>query len=47
MEARDGGSPPRIGSTRLVVRVSDVNDNSPRFDRSIYMQTVSEGETPF
>ena len=43
LEVRDGGSPTRIGLARLVVRVVDINDNSPRFDRSFYSVTIGEG----
>lgn len=43
MEATDGGIPRRIGVTQIAIRVVNVNDNSPRFDRSFYSEEVSEG----
>ena len=44
MEATDGGVPRRIGVTQIAILVVNVNDNSPRFDRSFYSEEVSEGE---
>ena len=44
VEATDGGFPRRIGVTQLIIQVVNINDNSPRFDRSFYTEEVSEGE---
>ena len=44
MEAADGGFPGRIGVTQVAIQVVNVNDNSPRFDRSFYTEEVSEGK---
>lgn len=44
MEATDAGVPRRIGVTQIAIQVLNVNDNSPRFDRSFYAEEVSEGE---
>lgn len=41
--AVDGGSPARIGTARLRINVRDVDDTSPRFDRSFYEREISEG----
>ena len=43
MEASDGE---RIGRATLVVRVLDVDDTRPVFDRSFYVQTISENAPP-
>ena len=43
VEATDGGIPRRIGVTQIAIQVVNVNDNSPRFDRSFYSEEVSEG----
>ena len=40
--ALDGGDPPRTGSVTLFVRVVDVNDNAPQFDRAVYTADASE-----
>ncbi|XP_069055517.1 protocadherin alpha-10-like isoform X10 [Pleurodeles waltl] len=34
--AFDGGDPKRSGSTRILIRVTDSNDNVPTFDRPVY-----------
>ena len=44
VEATDAGVPRRIGVTQIVIRVVNINDNSPRFDRSFYAEEVREGE---
>ena len=44
VEATDGGIPRRIGVTQIVIRVVNINDNSPRFDRSFYAEEVREGK---
>jgi len=40
--AVDGGSPPLSGTTSIQVLVTDVDDNSPMFERSVYHAVVSE-----
>ncbi|XP_006891276.1 PREDICTED: protocadherin beta-14 [Elephantulus edwardii] len=43
--AVDGGSPPRSGTTLVVIKVLDVNDNAPEFSQEIYEAQVPE-DTP-
>ena len=40
--AYDGGTPSRSATTSIVVDVTDINDNSPVFDRRLYEATVPE-----
>ncbi|XP_027710583.1 protocadherin gamma-A10-like [Vombatus ursinus] len=40
--ATDGGDPARTGETQIRIRVLDVNDNAPRFQRSLYEVSVPE-----
>lgn len=40
--AYDGGSPARSGSVNIDLTVTDVNDNSPKFDKSLYELEVPE-----
>ncbi|XP_035507316.1 protocadherin-8 isoform X1 [Scophthalmus maximus] len=40
--ATDGGNPRRSGSTRITVRVTDFNDNSPVFDQSSFSVSLPE-----
>ncbi|XP_058917848.1 protocadherin beta-18-like [Kogia breviceps] len=42
LTALDGGSPPRSATTLVRVLVSDVNDNAPEFERSVYEVLVPE-----
>ncbi|XP_038652213.1 protocadherin-10-like isoform X3 [Scyliorhinus canicula] len=44
--ARDGGSPPLSSSRTIRVKVSDVNDNAPRFSRASYTVYVMENNAP-
>jgi hypothetical protein len=37
------GAPPPIGAKLLIVSVSDVNDNAPKFDKAEYTKDVEEG----
>ncbi|XP_041049372.1 protocadherin beta-15-like isoform X11 [Carcharodon carcharias] len=39
---RDGGSPPLISNKTVLVEISDVNDNSPRFTQPSYTAYVME-----
>lgn len=40
--ATDGGSPPRSGSAKITVKVTDFNDNSPVFDQSSFSVSLPE-----
>lgn len=44
--AVDGGFPQNTGSISINVRVLDVNDNKPVFERSVYNVTVPEDAAP-
>ncbi|XP_023559812.1 protocadherin beta-14 [Octodon degus] len=45
LTALDGGSPPRSGTTRVLIKVLDINDNSPEFAQDLYEVQVLE-DTP-
>ncbi|XP_066515263.1 protocadherin alpha-3-like [Hoplias malabaricus] len=42
LTAVDGGSPPRSGTSLIVVNVLDINDNAPVFSKPLYKTTLSE-----
>lgn len=42
LTAEDGGIPHRSGTTKIFIIVTDINDNAPAFDQSIYKITVLE-----
>ncbi|XP_054454112.1 protocadherin beta-16-like, partial [Anoplopoma fimbria] len=42
----DQGSPPLTSTKHINVKVSDVNDNPPKFDQSEYSKTVPENNSP-
>ncbi|XP_055454689.1 protocadherin beta-14-like, partial [Psammomys obesus] len=42
LTASDGGSPPRSGTTLILIKVLDINDNAPEFDQSLYEVQVPE-----
>jgi len=44
--AEDGGTPRRSGSVVVDVVVTDVNDNRPRFDSSVYNAEITEHAAP-
>ncbi|XP_037117175.1 protocadherin gamma-A11-like isoform X3 [Syngnathus acus] len=44
--ATDLGTPPLSSSTKLHLRISDVNDNAPIFDKTIYLAYVAENNSP-
>ncbi|XP_048403049.2 protocadherin-7b isoform X4 [Stegostoma tigrinum] len=46
LRVRDGGDPPRSSSALLRVLISDVNDNSPRFERGLYEAELAENSPP-
>ena len=45
VEAIDNGVPSNVGVTILRISIADVDDISPRFDRSFYQEQLSEGNT--
>ncbi|KAL1773561.1 protocadherin beta-14-like [Sigmodon hispidus] len=45
LTALDGGSPPRSGTTSILIQVLDINDNAPEFAQSFYEAQVPE-DTP-
>ncbi|XP_064609250.1 protocadherin alpha-4-like [Liolophura sinensis] len=40
--AKDGGVPPRTGTVKVTILVTDANDHSPTFSRSVYNISVLE-----
>ncbi|KAJ8397721.1 hypothetical protein AAFF_G00434100 [Aldrovandia affinis] len=46
LRVRDGGDPPRSSQAILRVMITDVNDNSPRFEKSIYEADLPENSSP-
>ncbi|VDO05740.1 unnamed protein product [Rodentolepis nana] len=45
--ARDSGSPnPQQSSLKLIINVTDVNDNAPMFEKSIYKVDILSEDTP-
>ncbi|XP_061135057.1 protocadherin gamma-A12-like isoform X6 [Syngnathus typhle] len=44
--ATDLGTPPLSSSVKLHLRISDVNDNAPIFDKNIYSAYVAENNSP-
>ncbi|KAM4585679.1 protocadherin gamma-A11-like [Fundulus diaphanus] len=46
IKATDFGSPPLSASTELHLKISDVNDNAPLFDRSSYSAHIMENNAP-
>jgi len=44
--ATDGGLLPKSGTARVVVRVEDVNDNTPQFQRRSYVAQIGDGVPP-
>ena len=40
--ATDGGTPQRTGTLHINITVTDINDNSPKFNSSLYTATVPE-----
>ena len=41
---QDGGDPPLESETTVIVDVSDVSDNPPKFLRPIYLEQISENK---
>ncbi|KFV70646.1 Protocadherin-7, partial [Dryobates pubescens] len=46
LRVRDGGEPARSSQAILRVLITDVNDNSPRFEKSIYEADLAENSSP-
>ncbi|XP_054454110.1 uncharacterized protein LOC129090483 [Anoplopoma fimbria] len=44
--ATDMGSPPLSSSTKLHLKISDVNDNAPLFDKKSYSAYITENNSP-
>uniref|UniRef100_A0A3Q1GJD7 Cadherin domain-containing protein n=1 Tax=Acanthochromis polyacanthus TaxID=80966 RepID=A0A3Q1GJD7_9TELE len=44
--ATDSGSPPLSTETTLHLKISDVNDNAPRFSKPVYSAYVTENNSP-
>ncbi|XP_059201689.1 protocadherin alpha-3-like [Centropristis striata] len=42
LTALDGGKPPKSGNMNILVKVLDVNDNTPIFSKDVYSVTLSE-----
>nr|XP_021482001.1 protocadherin beta-14-like [Meriones unguiculatus] len=42
LKALDGGSPPKTGTTQVVIVVLDINDNAPEFAQELYKVRVQE-----
>ncbi|XP_026186726.1 protocadherin alpha-3-like [Mastacembelus armatus] len=42
LTAVDGGSPPKTGTSQLVVNVLDINDNIPVFSETLYKAKITE-----
>lgn len=43
--AKDGGSPPHVGTLKVVIGILDANDNKPVFSQSLYNISVKEDVT--
>uniref|UniRef100_A0A672FPR9 Cadherin domain-containing protein n=1 Tax=Salarias fasciatus TaxID=181472 RepID=A0A672FPR9_SALFA len=46
VEASDKGTPPLIGRSRVIVKIKDVNDNSPELEVTSLSNTVPEDSKP-
>ncbi|KAM9677536.1 protocadherin-7 isoform 2-T2 [Trichechus inunguis] len=46
LRVRDGGDPPRSSQAILRVLITDVNDNSPRFEKNVYEADLAENSAP-
>ncbi|ESN93346.1 hypothetical protein HELRODRAFT_88858, partial [Helobdella robusta] len=44
LEAHDGGVPSKTSSLSVTIKVTDINDNAPVFNQTVYRITLSEGE---
>ncbi|KAM7417670.1 hypothetical protein PAMA_017357 [Pampus argenteus] len=46
LTAVDGGTPPKSGTSQLVINVLDINDNIPIFSESLYKTRIAENTPP-
>lgn len=44
--AQDKGSSPLTGTTVVSINLTDINDNSPRFNKSVYIMHATENQEP-
>ncbi|XP_052430080.1 protocadherin alpha-8-like [Carassius gibelio] len=42
LTAADGGNPPKSGTSQIIIRVLDINDNAPEFSRPLYKASLVE-----
>ncbi|XP_060768604.1 protocadherin alpha-2-like [Neoarius graeffei] len=42
LTAVDGGSPPKSGTSQIIVNILDINDNAPVFSKPLFKTTISE-----
>uniref|UniRef100_A0A8C1UYM6 Protocadherin alpha subfamily C, 2 n=1 Tax=Cyprinus carpio TaxID=7962 RepID=A0A8C1UYM6_CYPCA len=42
LTAADGGNPPRSGTSQIIIKVLDINDNAPEFSRPLYKASLVE-----
>lgn len=42
ISSQDQGTPQHVSSTLLTIQVIDVNDNAPKFERSLYHAEIAE-----
>ncbi|NP_001008483.2 protocadherin 2 alpha b 5 precursor [Danio rerio] len=42
LTAADGGNPPKSGTSQIIIRVLDINDNAPVFSRPLYKASLVE-----
>ncbi|XP_046907546.1 protocadherin gamma-A3-like [Hypomesus transpacificus] len=46
ISATDSGTPPLFSTRTLLLRISDINDNAPVFEKSVYYAYVTENNSP-
>ncbi|XP_073676186.1 protocadherin alpha-8-like isoform X2 [Garra rufa] len=42
LTAADGGNPPRSGTSQIIIKVLDINDNAPEFSHPLYKASLVE-----